>query len=87
MMTPKQPIAEEADRHIKLSPQTFLSLSLVIVLVGAAVTYGRQSERLDSIQLQVVEARAEVRAMTRELQSFRELLIQRTPTLPLPERK
>lgn len=55
--------------------QTGLSLALVLVIVGAAVTYGRQSQRLDAIEQEVREGRAEMRGMRSELQSLRELLI------------
>lgn len=63
-----------------LSLQTGLSLALVVLLVGAAVTYGRQSQRLDGIELEVRESRSEVRELRIEVRSLRELLIQRTST-------
>ena len=60
--------------------QTGLSPALVAVLIGAAVTYGRQSARLDSIESEVRDSRAEMKAMRSEIGSLRELLIQRTPS-------
>lgn len=63
-----------------LNLQTGLSLALVAVLIGAAVTYGRQSARLDSIESEVRDSRAEMKAMRSEIGSLRELLIQRTPS-------
>ncbi len=65
-----------------LSLQTGLSLALVVLLVGAAVTYGRQSQRLDGIELEVRESRSEVRELRIEVRSLRELLIQRTSSNP-----
>lgn len=65
-------------RHSPISMQAGLSLGLVMVLVGAAVTYGRQSQRLDSIETELRESRGELREMRGEVRSLRELLIQRT---------
>ncbi len=65
-------------RMRELNMQTGLSLALVAVLIGAAVTYGRQSARLDSIEAEVRDSRVEMKAMRQEIGSLRELLIQRT---------
>lgn len=62
-----------------ISLQTGLSVALVVILVGAGMTYGRQSQRLDGIESEVRDARVEMRAMRTEVQSLRELLIRRTP--------
>lgn len=78
--TPAQSTMPEQDSPPRaFGLQTSLSVALVVVLVGAAVTYGRQSQRLDGIEQEVRESRVEMRGMRQELQSLRELLIRRTP--------
>lgn len=68
----------EPHRSSPITMQAGLSLGLVLLLIGAAVTYGRQSQRLDSIETELRESRGEVREMRGELRALRELLIQRT---------
>lgn len=63
----------------RVSLQTGLSLALVVLLIAGGVTYGRQSERLDSIVIELSETRSELREMRSEVRSLRELLIARTP--------
>ena len=55
----------DPERATKLTPNTPIALVLVLALLGAAMTaamfYGRQSQRLDSIEQEVRELRTEVR--------------------------
>lgn len=48
-------------RATKLSASTAVSLGLVVLLLGAAVVYGRQSQQLDSLNSDMRELRSEVR--------------------------
>jgi hypothetical protein len=73
------------DARHPFTMQTTMSVALVLALIGAAVTYGRQSARLDAIEIEVKEFRQEMKALRSELGALRELLIQRTShDNPLP---
>ena len=52
----------------RLSTSSAISLGLVLVLIAGAISYGRQAQRLDSIEADVSEMRV-------ELKQVREILI------------
>lgn len=56
------------DHTTRLSHGSMISVGLVIALLAAAVAYGRQSQRLDSIDRELTVVRV-------ELASLREMLI------------
>jgi hypothetical protein len=60
-------------RAAKLTPSSAVSLGLVLLLLGAAVVYGRQSQQLDSLNSDMRELRTEVR-------EIRTLLLRQQPT-------
>lgn len=66
-----------------ISPSTGLSVALVVVLLAGAVAWGKQVQRLEQIEIEIKEGRADTRAFRSELASLRDLLIQRTPFQPL----
>ena len=59
-------------RTAKLTPSSAVSLGLVVLLLGAAVVYGRQSQQLDSLNSDMRELRTEVR-------EIRTLLLRQQP--------
>ncbi len=56
---------------VRIDAQTTLSLTLVMALVGAlvvgAMQYGRQSERLDSMERQITRLTEKFEALTTEI--------------------
>ena len=68
-----------------LTSQTGLSLAVVVLIAAAAVTYGRQAQRLDSIDAEVRDSRRAVSELSEEVRSLRGLiLLQQAKTTTQP---
>lgn len=69
-----------------MSTTTGLSIALVAMLLGAAVIYGRQSQRLDSIEIEVKESRVDVKELRNDVAQLRSIILARTSSHPTSER-
>jgi hypothetical protein len=56
---------------MRIDGQTTLSLFLVIALVGGAVQYGRQSERLDLVERELVKVTEKLDKLTESVNALR----------------
>lgn len=54
---------------MRIDQQTTLSLALVIALVGGGIQYGRQSQRLESVERELIEIKATLKDLTNALTS------------------
>lgn len=55
------------DRLTALTPNSYVSLGLVVSLIVGALFYGKQLQRLDGIEEELRELRVEVREMRRAI--------------------
>lgn len=58
-----------SSRSMRIDQQTTLSLALVIALVGGGIQYGRQSQRLESVERELIEIKATLKELTSALAS------------------
>lgn len=71
-----------ARRSSAINSQTTLSLALVIALVGGGIQYGRQAQRIDSMEREIGLLSARVADLTSEITSLRSLLLRAAATVP-----
>lgn len=59
----------------RLTTSSAISLGLVLVLIAGAISYGRQAQRLDSIEQDVAEMRAAQAETQRDIRAVRDILL------------
>ena len=57
------------ETRVALSQNSFVSVGVMLALVGGAMLFGRQLQRLDSIESELRELRTEVREMRSTLRT------------------
>lgn len=62
----------------RITQNSYVSLGLVGALLAGAMVYGKQSQRLDSLETEVRELRQELRQSRSELQEIRALLVRQS---------
>lgn len=58
-----------APRSLRIDSQTTLSLALVVALVGGGIQYGKQSQRLESVERELAKISSQLEALTGALAS------------------
>lgn len=71
---------QRAKFPVRIDSQTTLSLALVLLLLTGGVQYGRQSERLDSVERELAKVTEKLDRLTEVIASLRQ------PSAPIPGR-
>lgn len=64
-------IENPGGRGLRIDSQTTLSMALVLTLVGGGIQYGRQSQRIESMEREIAAMSAQIAQLTDAVTSLR----------------